>query len=153
MDLRHWGSSLRTNKVGATLLLSADDTVTNLTLSGASGSESTVAAGSLTVTDFLKTPESAELTIASGVVTATASFHSVDTEADASTDDLDTINGGSEGAVLYIIPASSARNVVLKDSTGNLKMAGDFSLTSIRDTITFIYQNGAWTEISRSNNG
>tara|TARA_R110000803_G_scaffold1228_5_gene4010 strand:+ start:2839 stop:5031 length:2193 start_codon:yes stop_codon:yes gene_type:complete len=131
----------------------APSNTTNLTLSGASGSETATFAGDVTVTDYLKTPESAELTIASGVVTATASFHSIDTQSDASTDDLVTINGGSEGAILYLIAASSARTVVLKDSTGNLEMAGDFSLTSIRDMITFIYNNGAWVEVSRSNNG
>lgn len=40
---------IRTNKVGATLLLSADDTVANLTLSGASGSELATFAGNVTI--------------------------------------------------------------------------------------------------------
>jgi len=40
-----------TNKVGATQELRADDQVTNLTLSGASGSESAVFAGTVTATD------------------------------------------------------------------------------------------------------
>ena len=40
---------IRSNKVGATLALSADDTVTNLTLSGASGSELATFAGDVVV--------------------------------------------------------------------------------------------------------
>lgn len=52
-----------------------------------------------------------ELTISSGAVTATQSFHSVDTEGDAADDDLDTINGGTDGDVLWLTPANDARDV------------------------------------------
>ena len=43
-----------------------------------------------------------ELTIASGVITATTSNHTVDTESNNATDDLDTINGGTEGDILHL---------------------------------------------------
>jgi hypothetical protein len=93
-----------------------------------------------------------EVTIASGVITASKSYHEVDTESDASTDDLDTINGGSKGMYLVLTAANSARTVVVKDGTGNIQCSGDFSLTHINDTITLIYNGSSWLEISRSNN-
>jgi len=93
-----------------------------------------------------------EVTIASGVITASKSYHEVDTESDASTDDLDTINGGSKGMYLVLTAANSARTVVVKDGTGNIQCSGDFSLTHINDTITLIYNGSNWLEISRSNN-
>ena len=43
-----------------------------------------------------------ELTIAAGVITRTRSNHTVDTQGDDATDDLDTINGGVEGDILLL---------------------------------------------------
>lgn len=98
-----------------------------------------------------------ELTIASGVITPISSFHSVDTEGDASTDDLDTVTGASQfdAWVLTLKAANSARTVVLKDGTGNLALAGDCSLDNTEDTITLLWDNSQskWLEIARSNNG
>lgn len=74
-----------------------------------------------------------ELTIASGVITATQSLHSVDTESDAASDDLDTINGGSTVPFLFISPISDARSVVLKHGTGNIECPGGVDLTLAED--------------------
>jgi hypothetical protein len=93
-----------------------------------------------------------ELTIASGAVTATGSFHGIDTEGDAATDDLDTINGGEDGMYLIIVAQNSARTVVAKDGTGNLRLNGDFSLDHQNDTLTLIYNGSNWLEVSRSDN-
>ncbi|QDT26792.1 hypothetical protein Enr10x_21020 [Gimesia panareensis] len=62
-----------------------------------------------------------ELTISSGAITITRSLHTVDTEGDAVTDDLHTINGGSAGDVILLGRASTARAVVLKHNAGNIK--------------------------------
>jgi hypothetical protein len=96
-----------------------------------------------------------EVTIASGVITATMGSHTVDTESDASTDDLDTINGGYDGRVLYLNPESSARTIVVKDGTGNMELAGDFSMDNAHDQIALRYDDAIdkWIEVSRSNNG
>ena len=96
-----------------------------------------------------------ELTIATGAVTATGSVHSVDTESDAASDDLDTVNGGADGRLLVIRPITSARTVVAKDGTGNLIMAGDHSMDHSHDTTTFVYSSGfpGWMEIGRANSG
>lgn len=62
------------------------------------------------------------LTIAAGVVTLTnnSSSYVIDTEGAAATDDLDTINGGQDGQIIYIRSAADARNVVIKHNTGNI---------------------------------
>jgi hypothetical protein len=97
-----------------------------------------------------------ERTIASGVISQTQSFHTVDTEADAASDDLDTITPSLGVCELLILrAANSARTVTLKDGTGNLKLAGDMVLDNEEDTITLVYSVAlsAWLEIARSNNG
>lgn len=94
-----------------------------------------------------------DLTIASGVITITQGVHLVDTESAAATDDLDTINGGQDGALLVIRAVDSARTVVAKDNTGNLQLAGDFSLDNTEDTLTLLSMSNVWYEISRSDNG
>lgn len=107
----------------------------------------------ITIGGFLNLVAPTELTIATGVVTATKSFHTIDTESDASTDDLVTINGGTSGDVLVITAANGARSVVAKDGTGNLNLAGDFTLDNENDTLSVIYNGTDWIELSRSNNG
>jgi hypothetical protein len=97
-----------------------------------------------------------ELTIAAGVVTITGSYHQIDTEADAATDILDTINGGSDGDILILRAADQTRTVVVKDGTGNINCAGDFSLDNSADRMLLQYDTslagGKWVEISRSDN-
>lgn len=61
------------------------------------------------------------LTIAGGVVTRTRVRHTIDTEGAASQDNLDTINGGSEGDYLELVSANSARLVTLTAS-GNIRL-------------------------------
>ena len=59
-----------------------------------------------------------ELTISSGEITVTGVYHTVDTESDDATDDLETINGGADGQILVLRAEDDARNVVIK-TTGN----------------------------------
>jgi hypothetical protein len=120
--------------VGSTLLLAADEGVSTPKL--------------------LLTPQSGSLVIASGVITVTDSVHRVETEGLAASDDLDTINGGSDGYMLILRTVSNGRDVTLKDGTGNLYLAGDFTLSHTNDTITLRFDaliNG-WVEVSRSDN-
>tara|TARA_R100001082_G_C4359610_1_gene158664 strand:- start:298 stop:2088 length:1791 start_codon:yes stop_codon:yes gene_type:complete len=95
-----------------------------------------------------------ELTIASGVITVTHSFHSVDTEGDAGTDDLVTINGGVAGQMLTLRAINDGRTIVLKDSTGNLRLNADRSLDHSRDSITLIYVDDSmgWVESTFTTN-
>jgi hypothetical protein len=94
-------------------------------------------------------------TIASGVVTLTSYFNLVriDTEGSAASDDLDTIDGGQFGQVTTFAANNTARTVVFKDGTGNLRLAGDFSLDNTEDSITCVFNGTNWLEIARSDNG
>jgi hypothetical protein len=98
--------------------------------------------------------DGSELTISGGTVTATDSYHTIDTEGNAGTDDLETINGGSvAGEILIIRADNSGRDVVAKDGTGNLRLEGHFTMDNAEDTLTLIFDGSNWLEISRSDNG
>lgn len=104
--------------------------------------------------------EDNELTIASGAITLPArdariGAYKVDTESDASTDDLDTITGGKADDLLTFTAANDARTVVFKDGTGNLRLSADFSLDSGQDTITLRKDrdSGNWYQVATANNG
>lgn len=101
----------------------------------------------------IATGASTELTIATGAVTATKSYHTIDTEGDAASDDLDTISGGRAGQILVVQANNSARTVVLKDGTGNLKLSGDISLDNAEDTATLVSDGTNWYLLASSNNG
>ncbi len=98
--------------------------------------------------------EGTELTIAAGIVRSTTGFHLIDTESDAGTDDLDTINGASVGQLLVLKSADDARDPTIKDATGNILLAGsvDFTLSDTDDTITLVFDGTNWLEVSRSDN-
>ena len=88
------------------------------------------------------------LTLSSGVVTATASFHLIDTEGGAATDDLDTINGGQTGDTITFRPVSNIRDVTFKNGTGNMILsAGDVILPTNANTISLIKSGSSWYQI------
>ncbi len=61
-----------------------------------------------------------EETISSGAITVSHGHVKVDTEADAATDDLDTINGGNAGEILLLVPDNDARTIRLRNGVGNI---------------------------------
>jgi len=96
--------------------------------------------------------DSDELTIAAGVVTATKSKHTVDTQDDDPTDDLATINGGTAGDVLIITTADDGRDVTVKDGTGNIQAPADCVLDDTDDTFMATYDGTNWLQLSCNNN-
>jgi hypothetical protein len=55
--------------------------------------------------------------------------------------------------IIYISAADPGRTVVAKDGVGNLKLAGDFSLTHSDDRLVLMRGSGStWFELSRSDN-
>ena len=98
------------------------------------------------------------LTIASGVIDVSGKGSNivVDTESAAASDDLDTItlkeSQPEQGAIVILTAADSSRTVVVKDGTGNLRTAGDFSLTNVEDRIVLMRTGTDFVELSRSNN-
>jgi hypothetical protein len=126
------------------------------------GSVSTTSYRYLTenVTGFTRSTSGDTLTISSGSITVTNSFHLVDTEASAATDDLTDIVPPTyfpQYIEINLRPISSSRTVVVKDNLGtgssNIQLAGgDFSMDSAQDWIRLVYEGGQWKEVSRSNN-
>ena len=117
-----------------------------------------IASGSLTTTGnvnvngkFLLEGRSA-LTIASGIITVTKSYHEVDTQNADANDDLDTINGGTTGMICTFKSVNSGRDVTFKDATGNITLSGDRQLNHYQDTLTLIYDGAGWRELSFSDN-
>lgn len=89
------------------------------------------------------------LTIATGAITVTQTNHKVDTEGAASTDDLDTISGGSEGQIIVLRQANSARAVVVKNGTGNIVISsGDYTMSDGKMQLALQYDGTNWRPIT-----
>jgi len=96
------------------------------------------------------------LTIVSGVITITeeVGYVALDTEAAAATDDLTTINGGSDGQILVLRSLSSSRDPTIKHNLGNIRLAAgaDFALASVLYRMVLMYDSSTpgWVELSRA---
>lgn len=97
------------------------------------------------------------LTIASGAITVTGQLHRVDTEGSASTDDLVNISGGTGFKLLYLRPNNSARTVVIKHGTGNIKCFGniDITLDDNHDFVVLLWDeaNSTWCAMTDAGGG
>jgi len=112
------------------------------------------------VSRFIKaiaTQDGGELTIAVGVITATVTKHSVDTEAGAATDQLDTINGaGYIGQLLILGSEDDARDIILRDyndSGGNIACGGAGAtvvLQNVVDRVMLQWDGTYWCVIADS---
>lgn len=89
------------------------------------------------------------LNLVAGAITITGSYHSIFT---AATANLNTINGGVEGDVLVIRISTTSADVSPRDNTGNLRLAGNFTLSDPADTLVMLFDGANWIELFRSNN-
>ena len=97
-----------------------------------------------------------ELTISSGSVTPIRAIHSIDTEGDASTDNLDNIvtTNHPESRLLLIYPENAGHTVVVRDTQGGAGQihtadGNNYSMDEV-DKRFLIYRSGAdWYEIDR----
>ncbi len=98
---------------------------------------------------------SPDLVIASGVVTMIDSYNNVDTEGAASSDDITSILGGEGGDVIIIQTTNAARDVILKDASGNMFLQGssDFTHDTAGDKSMLMFRNTAWHSMGHSNIG
>lgn len=98
-----------------------------------------------------------ELTIdAAGAIAINRSYHSVDTFADAATDNLDTItNVDSKVTFLVLRAENGARTVNVRAGTGNIFLAGgaSFAMDNTSDRLFLVSDGASWFEVSRSDNG
>jgi hypothetical protein len=126
------------------------DTIATELFTIAGSGNCTIPAGDLTLTaGFINLGTALEVTIATGVITATQSHHTVDTEANAASDTLDTISGGTEGDILFIRTVNNARDVIVGHNTGNIILKGGASVTlgSTNDSMMVIYNGTSWNEV------
>jgi len=93
------------------------------------------------------------LALASNAITVTDSYHRIDTEGAAATDQLDTINGGSDGDLLILQATAAGRVITARHQTGNLFLQGGNNLAMDNlNIMTLIHDGGNWFEASRSIN-
>jgi len=98
------------------------------------------------------------LTISSGSIAVDSSapvlHYRIATEGAASSDDLDTITGGTTGQVIIFRASATGQDVVIKDNATNF-IGGEMTLSNSQQTITLLCVNGVanqWLEVSRSHN-
>ncbi len=127
---------------GTSTLQGAVDIDSTLNVDGTAAFNDTV-----TTNEIFRLTRVSSLTVATGAITVTGSYHSVDTEAAAATDDLDTINGAvGDGHVLIIRPVNSARDIVVKNGTGNISCRGgaDITLGTSATGLMLVYNGATW---------
>lgn len=101
----------------------------------------------------LQLNDATTLTLATDAVTVTQSYHAIDTEAAAATDNCATLTAGTgvaAGFVLHLRAANVAHVVTMKDGTGNLLLNGDYAMSTTDATISLIYDGTNWRELGRS---
>ncbi len=97
-------------------------------------------------------PASTELTISSGVIAPGLMYHTVDTESDAASDDLDTITAPTAFPVfnmLILRPADDARTIVVKHGIDNIVLSGgaDITLDDVTDHLLLFYDVTQWVNL------
>lgn len=94
------------------------------------------------------------LTISGGAIAVTGSFHAVETEGGAGTDDLDLATGGAAREVLILRPINTSHTVVVKHGAGagafKLQNDLDFAMDSTECTLVCRHNGTEWVEIVRS---
>lgn len=92
------------------------------------------------------------LEVSGGIVTVTQRKHVIDTEGQAATDDLDTINGFYDGAEIILRVKSASRVVTAKNGTGNISIGSDCVLNSLTDNLYLMYSSddGNWQQVQRN---
>lgn len=123
-----------------------------VTLSNGLNVTSIAATGRISTTDFMNFGPATDVTISGGAITATRSHMRVDTEGGASTDDLDTINGGQDGDWLMLRTESSSRDVTMKHGTGNIFCGSDRTLNNVADWILLVNQSSQWRMMAFADN-
>lgn len=86
-------------------------------------------------------------TIALGAVTITNTYTVLDTEGGASSDDLVTINGGSDGDIILLTQTSPARIVTVKSGTGNISLTSGDVILSTTSPLILIKMGSTWCSL------
>lgn len=128
--------------MGSSLLATADEAAFWTALSGAVA----------TLTKGFRLGQ-ASYELASGEITIThPGIVTIDTEAAASTGNLVTINGGTNGDIIILKTTSSSRDITVVDGSGNLRLNGNFIMGTINERLMLHCTGSLWAEVSRSLN-
>lgn len=97
---------------------------------------------------------SSTLTINAGTAVASRSYHKLETEGAAASDDLDSLTGGIEGQQMLLKLADASHNVVIKHGIGaNLFAcpgAADITLDVLTDWVLVEHNGTQWTVVAAS---
>jgi len=118
-----------------------------LTFATPAGGGDTLAAANETITGdwgFYKTIHSGdEIAIASGAITASRTLIRLQPEAGTS-DDLATINGGTDGMEVLLCAQDAADSITIKSGSGNIDLGGgDIELDATREYLRLVYDGGS----------
>lgn len=98
-----------------------------------------------------------ELTIASGAIVPTGNWHTVDTESNASADDLTDITATNlpAGALLYLTAENSGRVPTVKHNASKIDLWDDTDVDLAVDNVLILVHQGAnvWRQIGLISNG
>ena len=113
--------------------------------------KNTLRTKSITLDKLIIPQNTTQLLITDGIITVTDTFHSVRVQT-GSSDDLETINGGVDGQILFIKPYDN-NDIVLKNDVDNILCNGgsDVTLNTSRDIAMLIYQSDTWIQLFYSN--
>jgi hypothetical protein len=90
-------------------------------------------------------------TIAAGVLTVETSMV-VPAPESGTTDTIDTISGGFDGAIL-ILTGTSGNTLTFSDGVGNLKLGAARELGNFEDSLMLVKRGTDWIELSFADNG
>lgn len=90
--------------------------------------------------------------VVEGGVLEIATSYAVPAPESGLADDIDTISGGSDGAML-IITGTVGVTLTFRDATGNLKLGGDRVLDNFEDSLMLVRRGSDWIELAYANNG
>ncbi|RTL04410.1 hypothetical protein EKK58_10580 [Candidatus Dependentiae bacterium] len=96
---------------------------------------------------------STELTIATGSVTPTQTYHTLDTQSDASADDLDTVvtTNIPDGHLVILRIENASRVITLKHGTGNLQLLnGDIEMNLTTGAVILMRVGSNFIQVANS---
>ncbi|SDG36659.1 DUF2793 domain-containing protein [Pelagibacterium luteolum] len=88
--------------------------------------------------------------VADGVLTVTTSY-AVPAPETGTSDEIDTITGGFDGAML-IATGTMGTTLTFRDGIGNLKLGGDRELAAFKDSLMLVRRGPHWIELSFRDN-
>lgn len=91
--------------------------------------------------------------ITGDTITAECPVIRIDTESNAATDNLSTINALANDQRVTLRIADTARKITIKNAVGNIRTGADIVLGNVNDVATLVFNDGVWRLESFRNNG